>query len=402
MSYPKYPNFGVAKDIVSDNIKTKTLTANKINVENDTDGTTLIDLSKYTIGSEPGQFTYYNTAFYGPPYDNYIADDGTVTYNSAERYLQIDSSPFTKTFTNEVPVPLPVDGSDNRLHYFVFYNGEFPLRNDGSEFVTEIEAAAECAIGTIPPAMQPVFTNTNQDLRIANFLFSIQDFEKTFMGFHVLFCNESIYAAYERLEFGKPIFGTTNPDYKAFSHLVEISKRDTSDPGNDFAKIKIAINRKENTAKWFVNGEEKLKVNYPYMLDRNSRIYETGGPMTEADVEKVAYVMGTINALDKANPVYDNSLAMDIFSQGDLVCTMGGVKYMGDAAYIDPRRTDRLTGGDVNVGSAPFAGAQNFDFAVPAEVGTANRLFGNGVVGRIKYIKSYYEDDPTPIKINQV
>jgi hypothetical protein len=351
-------------------------------------GTTIYnnDLSNYTIGTNPGEFSYFDTSlFYPPPYNDFISNDGTTVYVGGG--LVIDSTEFTKVFSASVPVPLPIDGTTNRLQYFVFANDSFAVPDDGTDVVVELEVLAQCFYGTIPSTIRSGITNTSMDGRISSFLFSVQDGAETFVAFDFIITNESIYAVHERLPNGKPSFGGSQPDYESFISMTEISKRNQ----NDFAKLAIALNRRDKIVRYFVNDVEKYKVSdYWLPSTRTYRTNDTTGPALEADIQNVSFAFGNINALDNSNPVDDSSLAMAYTSEASLNPIMPLVQYIEDAGYIDPKRVERLTGNSIAVGSVPYPGGQAYEFLVPSEVGTANRLFGNGVVSKINYIKVSY------------
>lgn len=102
--------------------------------------------------------------------------------------------------------------------------------------------------------------NVNSDIRLAAGAFNCIDPE-TLMGFDFIISNEDIYAFYERLPFNRTEWGGTGPNYIAFSHVIPVAKRNTADPGNDFVKLAIAYNYKDNYVRWLVNDQEVLRVN---------------------------------------------------------------------------------------------------------------------------------------------
>lgn len=347
----------------------------------------LNDLSNYTIGTDTMEFSYLDTSlFYPPPFDNFITDDGTAIYNGGGSYLEINSNPFSKVFAITLPVVLPINGGLNRCQYFVQTNDIFVLPDDGTEVIAEVELATQCFPGNIPVDVAPGMTNTSQDGRPSTFIFSFQD-PVSFLAFDFLITNESIYAVHERLADGKPDFGGSLPDYQSFIHLIEVQKRDTSNPLDDFVRLGVGVNRLEKIARYYVDGVEKLKVsNYWLPSDRTYRINDTGGPPLPADVSSAFIAMGHFNALDTSNPVYDQSLPMAFMSASSLDPIMPIVQYIQDSGYVDPKRVTRADGSNVAVGDAPFVGAQDFAFLLPNEVGTTRRLFNNGAVTRLKYI----------------
>jgi hypothetical protein len=415
MVEPRYPNFRVYRD---ENLNS--LISKKINGVTDPDlcstGIKQVyfdDFSNFTLADPSGYF-YADTSFFGPPYDppynNFITNDaaGGVSYDSVGGFIDINSIPFTKTFSPDIPVPLPVDGTLNRLQYFVFSNASFELPDDGSEFVTEIEVAVQCALGDLDPLSpsSPSFlsglTNTSADARISCFLFSVQDYllsaAPSYCAYDFLVCNESIYAINERFADGKPAFGGPGPNYESFIEATEIGKRNKDDPLNDFVKLAISINRKEQVVKFYINGVEKYKVSrFGYPADRTFRTTDTDGPPLSTDIQSVSFAFGNINALDNSNVVYDTSLPMAMVDAGNSDAVMPLVQYNSIEGNIDPKRVNRIDGSDVHPFTAPYSGAQQFAAHVNGTNGGdpfpfRNRLFGNGARSRIKKIRSYFID----------
>jgi hypothetical protein len=333
-----------------------------------------------------------------------VGDDGVATpATSGNPYLDINSgvggAGFTKSLSPS-PIPNPTGGLDH-VHYLVYRDGAFNLPNDGTEFIYEARAAAETQPGTIPSGLEPVdlgVTNATDDIRIAGSAVNSIDFV-SWMVFDVFFSNETIYAFYERLPFGKPSFGGPGPDYHAFSHCIPIAKRNKSDPLSQFDTVAIAINRAEGTVRWLVNGEEKFRVkDIGLPLDRSLRILDHGGPATKVDLKQINIGFGTFTLLDMLNPVYSSlpqALAVSTMNAAIAVDFEASIDpnrplvQLGiDAQYIDPQRTDNVTGDDLAVGSAPSAAGGAFNFLVPSDIDTSSRLFGNGARLRLQWIRA--------------
>jgi hypothetical protein len=377
-------------------LKTNCLRADRINGIRDPAlcQTTITPVFFDSLSTFPNGYSFFQL-------QNYVADDGNAEYNEVEEYLDINSgvggSGFTKTFGASIPTLL---GQLDHVKYLVFRNDLLSPKPDGSELVVESEIAVQTQIGTIPGALLPGVTNPNMDIRLALGALSLSDGMRedgtnpTFIAFDIYFTNESIYAFYERLAIGKPQFGGPGPDYQAFNHAVEIAKRNVEDPLNDFTKVAIAYNRRDGIARFFVDGEEKFRIDrVGYPLDRTFRIYDTAGPAQLTDIPSFRVGFGTVSLLDNINPVVDTSLQMALSTAGNIDANRPLVQLAPDAFFVDPQRVHRATGAPVQVGEVPYPGADDFNFLVTADGTTNTRLFGNGARIRLKYLNVYTQQE---------
>lgn len=384
----------------------KNLTANKINgVTSPNLCTTKVtqiydsDFPNFSMGTDPLQWAFYD-------FGVFQSDDVSqpIAYNQPGGYLEIVSTPFAKVGTLNIPDTF---GIFNRLHGNIKLNRIFPLLDDGSDFVIDTEIAVQCILGTPPSSVKIGMTNTPQDIRPSFVSFSISDdarldgSEPSFMSCDTVFSNEDIYASHERLPFGDSRFGGTQ-NYRPYVEMIPIGKRNTEDPANDFVRITVAINRKGNYARWFINGVHKLTISPITMLtDRTHRLQDGGGPSVITDIPSMGLNVGTLTGMDLSNPVADVSLTMAMVNEGNNNKIMPLVQYSTDDWYIDPKRVHRdiestnVPATYVQVGQEPYPGAGPFFFHVTSDnVGGPNphpaRLFGNGALVRLKYIRGYY------------
>lgn len=358
----------------------------------------------YAVGGS-GNYYYFSDAVGGD------ADDGVVTLPTAGTpYLDINSgvggAGFAKTLA-PTPIPAATGGLDH-VHYLVYRNGSIALPDDGREFVYEARVAAQTQAGTVPAALADGVTNAGDDIRIAGSAINMLDFA-SWCVFDIFFSNETIYAFVERLPFGKPSFGGAGPDYHAYSHAIPIAKRNKASPLTQFDTVAIALNRKESTAKYYVNNELKFVYkDFGIPLDRKYRILDHGGPATKVDLQQINVGFGTFTLLDMANPVYESlpqALSVATYTGAtveDSINPNRPLVQLGlDAQYLDPQRTVAATGADLAVGVAPDALGGVFDFLSKASANTSTRLFGNGSRLRIQWCKGMLTPSPSSKVVGQ-
>jgi hypothetical protein len=298
-------------------------------------------------------------------------DDATVSYNVSDGCLDVDSSVFTKLWTLDID---PQGGLDH-VKYLTYRNGAITLPGSDVELVVETEMAGVQYLGTIPAALQPGITNPNADLRIACGALNTIDYA-SWMVYDCMVTNEEYYAFYERLPFGRSDFGGSMNTYHAFSHCIPIGKRDKSDPANDFANIKICVNKEKDYVRWVINGQEKLRINRLGMpIDREYRILDHGGESEVVDQSHINVGFGTFTLLDMANPVKGPSLVRAMQLAGSDTPLQPLLQLGLSDQYIDPISVDPVSGSDI---PATFLSNDS-----------DNRLFNNGALLRLKYLKAY-------------
>lgn len=361
------------------------------------------NFTNYQVG---GTGDYY---FFSDPVGG-DGDDATVTLPSGSGgFLDVNSGVgaggFAKTLA-PTPIPAATGGLDH-VHYLVYRNGAIALPNDGREFLYEARVSGETQAGTIPVSMAPGVTNAGDDIRIAGSAMNMIDYV-SWIVLDFFISNETYYAFAERLPFGKPSFGGAGPDYHAFSHAIPVGKRNKDAPLSQFDTLGIAINRKESTVKWLINGEVKYVLkDIGLPVDRRFRVLDHGGPATKVDLQQINVGFGTFSLLDMNNPVIESlPQALAVATQ-----TAAGVEdsinpnrplvQLGlDAQYIDPQRTVAASGADLAVGAAPDASGGAFDFLSKGPTAdTSTRLFGNGARLRLQWIKGSFS--PTVTTVSQ-
>ena len=299
-------------------------------------------------------------------------NDATLSYNVSDQCLDVDSSTFTKLWTSDVGDPT---GGLDHVKYLTYRNGAFTLPGSDVEFVAEAQFACQQTIGTIPASIQPGITNPKAHLRLCCGALNTIDYA-TWMVYDCMMTDEEIYAFYERLPFGKPSFGGSMDDYHAFSHCIPIAKRNRDNPADDFATIQICVNKDKDYVRWLVNGQEKYRVSRLGMpISRDYRILDHGGDATLANQSLINVGFGTFTLLDMANPVKDPSLTRAMVLSGDDTPIQGLVQLGLSDQYINP-----VTVAVSDGSSLP----QTF-----LSVNESDRLFGNGALLRMKYLKAF-------------
>lgn len=189
--------------------------------------------------------------------------------------------------------------------------------------------------------------NANDDLRLAAFAQNQIDFE-TFMVFDFFVTNETVYAFYERLPFGRgPQLGE---NYAAFSFQIPVARRGI----NDTSHLKLSYDRAAGTVRWYVNSREVFKVDrIGYRIDRKYLTLDHGGVESVVSPRQLDCGMGTFTLLDAYRPT-----DIGLVKIGD-----GAIRYFN-----------------------PDYGAPVLSPFVDPESKASNRLFGQGALLREKRV----------------
>lgn len=346
--------------------------------------------TSYTVGLPTSKYNYFTFGMLG------VADDGVPTYDSVNRILDISSGfgsgGFTKVWTPTIPAQY---GGLDRAKYIALQSAPTTLPSNGDEVVWEVCAAAEQQIGTIPGSMLPGVTNPTSDPRISSGAITVID-QTTWLIFSFYLSNETVFIGYERLPFGKPIFGGTD-DYHAFSHLVPVAKRALNDPSNNFAVYAIALNKKGGYVRYLINGQEIYRIKgFGMPIDRNYRTADSGGNDQVIPLNTVSPGFGTATLLDMLNPIKEAESFEPLSASaasGVVASSINPLRPLVELGlanqYQDPIRTNTSTGAPLAVGQSPSGGTDTFDFLVTADGTTATRLFGNGALLRIKWAHTH-------------
>ncbi len=334
------------------------------------------DLSDYSTDPSGGWYLFTNGVETG--------DDGVVTYNSVDGYLDITSVPFTKLWTPTVNDPL---GGLDHVKYLSYSKNVIPLTDDGKEVCYSATVSAVQTLGVIPASLLPGITDPRSDLRLAGSAVNSIDFE-TWMVFDIFLTNDTIYGFYERLPFGRPSFGGSGPiEYHAYSHCFPLARRNEVDGLlNDYNEVSICVNKGKDYVRYLVNGQEKFRVNgIGLAIEHKYRILDHGGIP-----EKVASQMnnwnvgfGNFTLLDMANPCTsrdDPAVYMTMVGAGNQNANAQLLQLGIPIQYVDPDKKNNTNGDSI---PATFL-----------SVTSADRLFGNGSHMRIKEVKVVKRIEP--------
>ncbi len=138
--------------------------------------------------------------------------------------------------------------------------------------------------------------NHNDDLRLAAAALNTIDLE-SWMVFDFFITNETIYAFYERLPYGRDKLG----NYAAFTFMVPVAERTPEDKH----RLRISYDRAAGTVNWFVEGEEVFKVDrVGFLLDREHMAIDHGGdePSEPIVMNQFNCGMGIFTLLDASLP----------------------------------------------------------------------------------------------------
>jgi Family of unknown function (DUF6081) len=136
--------------------------------------------------------------------------------------------------------------------------------------------------------------NANDDLRLSAVGMNTIDFE-SFMVFDFLITNETIYAIYERLPFGRPALG----NYAAFTFNIPVA---ATSPGQSH-QLTVAYDKSAGKVRWFVDGNERFSVDrIGHLLDRRYMTIDHGGTPTIVSPNQLDCGMGMFTLLDAEQP----------------------------------------------------------------------------------------------------
>ncbi|MEJ7733293.1 MAG: DUF6081 family protein, partial [Polyangiaceae bacterium] len=112
-----------------------------------------------------------------------------------------------------------------------------------------------------------------------------------FMVFDFFITNETVYALYERLPFGRPALG----NYAAFTFMIPVA---SAHPDNQ-NHLKVTYNKSEGTVRWFVDDSEVFSVDkIGYLIDRDYMTIDHGGVEELVVPNQIDCGMGLFTLLD--------------------------------------------------------------------------------------------------------
>lgn len=259
----------------------------------------------------------------GSKYEFFVPATGPLKSNDAAGgvdgcagKLCINSSPFRTTSNSYW----------DKVKFLVYQKEAYNAPKLGAELVYEaIVSVQQTGVDLVPVALQATgapanplngVSNVYEDHRLAYAGINATDKENGLM-FDFAISNANIFAYYEKT----PQL-PRNPDpaanFDAWNHLVPVGKRNIANPAEDFVKLAIAYNYKENYVRWIINDEEVYRINrLGYPLQRKYRGLEFGtvgqlpDPVTLTRPKALSFGFGTFTNFANYNPInpgqFDNS-----------------------------------------------------------------------------------------------
>lgn len=252
-----------------------------------------------TDGAAAKWFHFSALGFVGN--DGIVTDhQGSIEVEAAGTHALTGEPAFTLSVAQEDQSFLP--GGFDHVKWLVYSNSTASSGYPGFDAVAGRRLACHTVLSgrTYGVDNHPFGSNVTHpdgDFRLAAFAFNTIDFE-TYMVFDFLLTNDTIYAFYERLPFGRgPTLGT---NYAAFSYAIPVAPYYADVP----VALSISYDRAASEVEWRVNGLPVLQVpNVGARLpDRTYMTLDHGGEDTLVDVRQLACGMGLFTILDGALP----------------------------------------------------------------------------------------------------
>jgi hypothetical protein len=235
----------------------------------------------------------------------FVGDDGIATTGQGGlRVVPTGINPatgqpaFTKTLGQEDENGGLPGGLDH-VKWLVYTNHFTSTGFPGFDAAANHELACESSVaaktfGTNGHPFGAAVVDANDDLRLSAVGMNTIDFE-SFMVFDFLITNETIYAIYERLPFGRPALG----NYAAFTFNVPVA---ATNPGQSH-QLTVAYNKSAGRVRWTVDGDERFSVDrIGHLLDRQYMTIDHGGTPTTVSPNQLACGMGMFTLLDAEQP----------------------------------------------------------------------------------------------------
>jgi hypothetical protein len=238
---------------------------------------------------------------------SYVGNDGLV--QTTRRGLRVVASglnpatgrpAFQKTLAQEDENGgLP--GGVDHVKWLAYTNHTASSGFPGFDALPGREVACEAVVsgrtfGTNGHPFGGSVIDPNDDLRLAAFAMNTIDFD-TFMVYDFFVTNETIYAFYERLPFGR---GPVHGDYAAFSYAVPVAKYQPLEPKH----LRISYGKTAGVVRWYVNWREVFRVNRigERLRSREFMTIDHGGTETLVSPNQIACGMGMFSLLDAHLP----------------------------------------------------------------------------------------------------
>lgn len=175
-------------------------------------------------------------------------------------------------------------------------------------------------------------TDPDSDFRLGALAMVNMD-PDTNIVFDFFLTNAKIYALYERTPLGRKKYG----NYASFSFAIPLMDRK---PG-EIHHLAITYNRDTNTARWFVEGKEKFKVeNIGNKIDRKYMFIDAGGEDQIVCLDRITCGLGMFTVMD--GTLDGRKALVNLSGTNDGYCL--GTKEVLTYVDAESRQTNRLFG----------------------------------------------------------
>jgi hypothetical protein len=236
-------------------------------------------------------------------------DDAVGGIDGCPGKVCIRSTPFTNTSNTGL----------DRVKFLVYQKESYNAPKLGAEIVYEgIISAQQTGLeyfGRVSPVLGATagapwtgVNNMYEDLRLCSAGLNVLD-PVSQLVFDFALTNEDIYVVYERLPLLRGEWVPANPNYDSFGQVISVGKRNIADPLNDFVKLAIAYNYRDNYVRWLVNDQEVYRLErLGFPLERETRGYQMGTAQSFPDPDallrptQLKYGFGTFSNMGFYNP----------------------------------------------------------------------------------------------------
>jgi len=255
-----------------------------------------------TAPGTSGKWFYFQA---GP----FVGNDGVESASTADGLRVVSSGinpttgkpAFTSTMAQEGSVanPYGLPGGFDHVKWLMYTNNISSNGVPGYDAIAGQEVVGGALIsgelfGTAGHPFGRNVTNATGDPRLAAVALNAVDLE-SWMVFDFFITNDTVYALYERLPFGRETLG----NYASFTFMIPLERRST----DDWHDLRIAYDREAGVVRWIVDGAEEFRVDrIGYRLDRKYTVLDHGGVEGLVSPRQLNFGMGSFTLLDAQIP----------------------------------------------------------------------------------------------------
>lgn len=243
----------------------------------------------------------------------FVGSDGTVSTSNKGLYVKapgvnpITGQPmFTLTVGQEndpIDNPFGLPGGFDHVKWLYYALNFSSVGFPGFDAVPGQELTFETWIGgrSYGNEQNPfgsAVADPDDDVRLAAPAMNTIDLE-SFLVSDFFLTNKRIYALYERLPFGRGVYGN-GPNYAAFTYAIPVATRN---PGQ-MHHLSIAYNRSAGTMRWLIDDIEVFRVDHlgHRLPSRQYMILDHGGVEEDVVCRQRDVGFGTFTLLDGGTP----------------------------------------------------------------------------------------------------